>query len=90
MPLITFRKWFENTSVGTEVRDPVGLFPAMENVHLLGIVLGPLGHSSYLFWAPRWGANLFRSLRGGFCPGRRLASSRWSYWGRFSSRRGPE
>src|SRR5882757_7213398 len=37
--LLTLCKWLEQTSVGAGVRESLWLFPAIETVHLFGIIL---------------------------------------------------
>ena len=37
--LLAFCKWLERSPLGTEVRESLWLFPTIETVHLLGIVL---------------------------------------------------
>jgi hypothetical protein len=37
--MISWCKWLEHTSVGTHVRESLWLFPAIETLHLFGIVL---------------------------------------------------
>lgn len=37
--MIAFCKWLEHTSIGTHVRESLWLFPAIETLHLFGIVL---------------------------------------------------
>jgi uncharacterized protein DUF6644 len=37
--ILTFCQWLERTSVGSGVRESLWLFPAIETVHLFGIIL---------------------------------------------------
>lgn len=37
--MLTFSQWLEQTAIGSAVRDSLWLFPAIETLHLFGIVL---------------------------------------------------
>ena len=37
--LLAFCKWLEHTPLGTEVRESLWIFPTIETIHLLGMVL---------------------------------------------------